>query len=47
MAIERLMRNIVTADINMAAEMHFRPRRRREQDESEDAGEDAVPRHIR
>jgi hypothetical protein len=32
MAIECLMRNIVTADINVAAEMHFRLGRRREQD---------------
>jgi hypothetical protein len=46
-AIERLVRNVVTADINIAAETHFRLRRRREQAESEDAGEQAVPRHIR
>jgi len=47
MAIERLVRNIVTADKNIAAQTHFRLRRRREQDESEDAGEQTLPRHIR
>ena len=40
-AIECLVRNIVTADINIAAETHFRLRRRREQYRSERAGEQA------
>ena len=47
MAIERLVRNIVTADIDIAAETHFRLRRRREQAEDENAGEQTAPRHVR
>jgi hypothetical protein len=33
--------------MDMAAEMYFVPRRRREQSEGEDAGEQAVSRHIK
>ena len=47
MAIECLVRNVVTADINIAAETHFRLRWGRKQAEREDAGEQAGPRHIR
>ena len=46
MAIERLARNIVTADVNIFAKMHFGPRRRGKQAEGEDAGEQAMPEHI-
>jgi len=46
MAIERLARNIVTADVNIFAKMHFGPRRRGKQAAGEDAGEQAMPEHI-
>ncbi len=39
LAIKRLVRNIVTADINIAAKMHLRLCRRYGQAEGEDAGE--------
>jgi hypothetical protein len=38
MAIECLVRNIVTADIDIVAEAHFGAGRRRKQTNSDDAG---------
>jgi len=46
LAIKRLVRNIVTADVNVAAKMHLRLCRSGGQAEGEDTGEKAVPRHI-